>query len=63
MPLSKSKDVGTNIKELRTGNTYKKTKRKFGKARAEKQALAIALRHSGKSRKPTKNEKKFVGGL
>ena len=35
--------VGDNIREFRTGKTFAHTEAKFGKARAEKQALAVAL--------------------
>ncbi|MDE2104955.1 MAG: hypothetical protein KGL39_47395 [Patescibacteria group bacterium] len=43
MPLDPHASVGTDIKEFRTGNTYRHTEEKFGKKRAEKQALAVAL--------------------
>lgn len=35
--------VGQNITEFRTGKTFAHTKAKFGKKRAEKQAIAVAL--------------------
>ena len=46
MPLRKSKSkkaVSENISELHKGKTYASTKRKFGKEKADKQAVAIAL--------------------
>ncbi len=53
MPLKKGssrKTVGQNIKELHTGKTFAHTKAKFGKAAADKQAVAIALSQAHKSR-------------
>ncbi len=35
--------VSANIRELHTGKTYARTRAKFGKRRADKQAVAIAL--------------------
>lgn len=46
MPLRKGKSksvVSENIRELHAGNTFARTKRKFGKKKADKQAVAIAL--------------------
>lgn len=46
MPLIKSKSkqaVSQNIRELHKGKTYAKTSKKFGKKKADKQAVAIAL--------------------
>jgi hypothetical protein len=46
MPLksgSSNKVISSNIRELHTGKTYAHTKEKFGKKRADKQAVAIAL--------------------
>ena len=46
MPLIKSakkEAVGKNISELHKGPQFKQTAQKFGKARAEKQAVAVAL--------------------
>lgn len=54
MPLEKGKSdkvVSDNIKELHKGKTYAKTKAKYGKERANKQAVAIALHEAGRSRK------------
>ena len=46
MPLKKGKSkktVSQNIREFHTGKTYAKTRAKFGKKRADKQAVAAAL--------------------
>jgi len=52
MPLKngKSKQVlSSNIKELHTGKTYTKTEKKFGKDKANKQAIAITFAKAKKS--------------
>lgn len=54
MPLKKGKSrkvVSENIRELHSGQTYAHTKEKFGKAKANKQAIAIALSQARKSKK------------
>lgn len=54
MPLVKGiskKVISSNIREFHKGKTYAKTKKKFGKARADKQAVAVAMNSAGKSRK------------
>lgn len=46
MPLIKSSSKAateSNFHELRHGKTFAKTEKKFGKKRAEKQMVAIAL--------------------
>jgi hypothetical protein len=43
MPLTPGAPVGTSIKELHSGKTFAHTSAKFGKERAQKQAIAIAL--------------------
>ena len=51
MPLHKgksSKTISKNISELHTGKTYSKTSKKFGKKKADKQAVAIALSEARK---------------
>jgi hypothetical protein len=56
MPLKKGtsrKTVSTNIREFHTGKTYARTRAKFGKTRADRQAVAVALsqkRRSGRKR-------------
>lgn len=65
MPLKKGKSRATiskNISELHGGKTYAKTKAKFGKAKANKQAVAIAMdkaRKSGKKGKAKKFKRMF----
>jgi hypothetical protein len=60
MPLIKGKSrktVSTNIAEFHTGKTYAATAAKFGKKKADKQAVAVALetaRRSGKRKKLVK---------
>lgn len=52
MPLKKGKSkkvISKNIRELHSGKTYQKTKKKFGKKKADKQAVAIALEKARKS--------------
>lgn len=54
MPLKRGKSkktISSNISEFHTGKTYAKTKAKFGKAKADKQAVAVALSTSRKSGK------------
>jgi len=52
MPLSRGtspKTVSKNIREFRTGPTFARTAAKFGEARAQKQAVAVALSQKRKS--------------
>lgn len=52
MPLAEGKSretVSTNISELHSGKTYAHTKQKFGKEKADKQAVAIAMSQARKS--------------
>ena len=60
MPLKAGKSrkvISENIKEFHGGKTYKKTARKFGKKAADRQAVAVALKSAGKSRRPTGRER------
>lgn len=53
MPLKRGrsrKTVSSNIREFHTGKTYARTKSKFGKTRADKQAIAAALSQKRRSR-------------
>jgi hypothetical protein len=52
-----AKNVGSNIREFHKGPTFKKTARKFGKKRANKQAVAVGLREAGVPKKKAKKKK------
>jgi len=57
MPLIQSDSTAAterNFEELRGGKTFKKTERKFGKKRARRQMVAIAL----KTKRDAKREKR-----
>ena len=54
MPLAKGEDVSTAVSELHGGKTYAKTKKKFGKKRADKQAVAIAISNHRRGKKKHK---------
>ena len=52
MPLIQSDTeaaTSQNIRELHGGKTYRKTKKKYGKKKAQKQAIAIALSNKRKA--------------
>lgn len=52
MPLKKGRSkkvISENISEFHGGKTYEKTKKKFGKKKADKQAIAVAMSKAGKS--------------
>ena len=54
MPLKKGKSqktISSNIRELHSGQTYSKTSAKFGKKKADKQAVAIAMSTARKTGK------------
>lgn len=62
MPLKKgksSKTVSSNIRELHKGKTYSHTKGKYGKKKADKQAVAIALSEKRKSGGKSKSDKMY----
>jgi len=53
MPLKKGKSkktISSNISEFHKGKTFAHTKAKFGKATANKQAVAVALSTARKSK-------------
>lgn len=53
MPLSKGtsrKTISKNIAEFSGGKTYRHTAKKFGKSKARKQAIAVALNQARKSK-------------
>lgn len=52
MPLKKGssrKTISNNIAEFHKGKTFSKTARKFGKAKANKQAIAVAFENARRS--------------
>lgn len=54
MPLEKSSGKAAtrrNFEELGRGKTYRHTKRKFGKKRADRQRVAIVLKNRRKSKR------------
>jgi hypothetical protein len=53
-----ARNVGRNISEFHKGPTYQRTKRKFGKKRADRQAIAVGFSEAGQSRKKKKKSKK-----
>ena len=60
MPLKRGgskKAMSANFKELGQGETYARTQRRYGAARANKQRVAIVMREAGNSkREPTMAE-------
>jgi hypothetical protein len=56
MPLKRGKSkktISSNIREFHKGKTFAKTERKFGKAKADKQAVAVAF---STARRPKKSK-------
>ena len=51
---ARRKLASKNISEFAHGKTFAKTQRKFGAAKARKQAIAVGLRTAGLSRKRKK---------
>lgn len=53
MPLKSGKSkkvIGENISEFHKGKTYEHTKEKFGKSKANKQAVAVAMSEARRSK-------------
>jgi hypothetical protein len=60
MPLIQSDTQAAteaNFHELRHGKTFRRTKKKYGKKRARKQMIAIALKNKRKARKKAKRKR------
>ena len=51
MPLKPGAPVGDTIREFKSGQTYARTTKKFGAAKAHKQAVAVALANRRKGGK------------
>jgi hypothetical protein len=47
---SSQSTISSNIGELHSGKTYARTRRKFGKKKANKQAIAIAMSEARKGK-------------
>ena len=65
MPLRKGKSkavVSENIAEFHGGKTYAHTAEKFGKEKADKQAVAVALNEQRKSGGGNKRWRKITDG-
>lgn len=60
-PGSSRAVVSENIREFHQGKTYAKTKAKYGKRDADKQAVAVALANAGLSLKRGKAPKRRKG--
>lgn len=63
MPLQGS--TGDRIRELHSGKTYKRSLKKFGRKKANKQSIAIALesqRREGKRKSSRKGKRKTKRG-
>lgn len=61
MPLDKSGSsdaLAGNFDELRHGKTFKKTEKKYGKKRARKQMIAIALKTQREGKRARKRSSK-----
>lgn len=66
MPLKSGKSKATiskNIEELHGGKTYAHTMGKFGKARADAQAIAIAMDKAGMGMKKKMRKHMKGGGM
>lgn len=50
IPGKSKKVISQNIKEFHGGKTYAKTKRKFGKKKADAQAIAASYASAGKGK-------------
>ena len=57
MPIPKDASVDEVFHEFRHGKTYARTRKKFGKKKARKQMIAVALGHE-RARKKRKSSRK-----
>lgn len=55
---TKQRVASANIREFHTGKTYARTARKYGKAAANRQAIAVGLRAAGISRKKKRSTRR-----
>jgi hypothetical protein len=58
MPLEPGEQTGKAIRELHTGKTYARTRKKFGKKKADRQAIAIAIANRNKAKKRKRTVKR-----
>jgi hypothetical protein len=58
MPLTPGEDVGTAIAELQAGKQFRRTRKRLGTKRAQRQAVAIALRNRRKGKRSHKRSHK-----
>lgn len=61
MPLKPGKSnavVSENIRELHSGKTHANTERKFGKKKADRQSVAIAMKKAGRGRSQKRSSQK-----
>jgi hypothetical protein len=64
MPLIPGKGhVSENIKEFHSGPTFKRTEEKFGKERADKQDVAVALHSADKSKSSAEDHKAAIAKM
>ena len=54
---TKQKIASMNISEMHKGKTYARTMRKYGKAVANKQAIAAGMHAAGLSKKKTRKKR------
>ena len=55
MPLKPGAPVGDTIREFQGGRTYARTAKRFGAAKAHKQAVAVAMQNRRKGKRGRSN--------
>jgi hypothetical protein len=60
MPMS-GKSTSEDIREFHGGKTYSRTKKKFGKRKADKQAVAAALSNQRRGKKKKRGKGRSKG--